>query len=313
MPRTLPKRQSPQPARRPATLALAAALASLLPAALAWSCGLDVSGTQPPRELDSGASPGDDAHLPPPGDANFPDGAPDANADADAGPPCPTGRGPTMVLVQPGPDAGDAGVAGPFCIDSTEVTNAQYDEFLAATDGGSVDAGAPATWPTDCRLGTPSFARAMEPSAGSGNVPVVYLSWCSAYAFCAWSGKRLCGDIPPSRIPDAGEWYTACSSFGTRTYPYGTAYQSSTCNDNTAGPSPAGAFAGCEGGVPGVVDMAGNVFEYIDSCTPTRDTCRAVGGDYAYGSSATCTVSYDTSPIAQQGGAVGFRCCADAK
>jgi len=47
--------------------------------------------------------------------------------------PCTAGtKGPTMVRV--------GTTDNNFCIDSTEVTNAEYDKFLGATDGGSVEA-----------------------------------------------------------------------------------------------------------------------------------------------------------------------------
>jgi formylglycine-generating enzyme required for sulfatase activity len=114
------------------------------------------------------------------------------------------------------------------------------------------------------------------------------------------------------RVPDAGEWYAACSKFGANAYPYGTTYSASSCNDNTAAPTAVGTFKACEGSVSGLFDMTGNVYEFIDSCAAGGETCRSVGGDYAIGSSASCTATLDTPPVTQAGAAVGFRCCASA-
>src|SRR5689334_16911704 len=88
------------------------------------ACGLDVTGeSQPVIEVEDVRG---EAALPPTNDVDVPVDAGDAEANA---PTCPTGLpGPTMV----------PGIEGGFCIDSREVSAAQYAAFVDAS--ASVDA-----------------------------------------------------------------------------------------------------------------------------------------------------------------------------
>ena len=137
------------------------------------------------------------------------DGAtPDATADrvdtVDAGdarvdsstPGCASARGPKMVHVDD--DAG--GVH--FCIDSTEVSSADYLAFVDAVSETDLKA-LGSSMPRVCKE---RFARA--PDAGpldvatalqkanvssTGTRAVTNIGWCQAHAYCAWAGKRMCG------------------------------------------------------------------------------------------------------------------------
>jgi sulfatase modifying factor 1 len=295
--------------QRRARNALLFVCASVAPLALCWSCGLDVTGAfvSPEAAPPDGAQP--EAHLPPVGDADLDAGS--TSDAADAAPSCPVGRGPNMILVER--DGGDGG----FCIDVTEVTNAQYNAFLLATDGGSIDAGVPKTWPIGpCAGGTKTFARVGPATADSGSpsLPVANVTWCDGFAFCEWAGKRLCGNVAPTRDASTGEWYSACSNFGATAYPYGNTYAAGVCNDSTSGTTVVGAKPLCEGGVPGgLFDMSGNVFEFIGSCSTDGVNCYAMGGDYVSGATATCAVPYDSNAATSTGPAFGLRCCADPR
>lgn len=281
--------------RRQATLTVGAILVAS--GIVGFACGLDDAGT---REL---AGPGADTSAPteaapiPRGDGEV-DGGADAEASAPA--PCPAAHG-AMVFV----DAG--GLV--FCIDATEVTNAAYDTFLAATDGGvpaTLDAGTP-----DGCAGNLSFAR-VGPGPDPATFPVARVDWCDAFSYCAWAGKRLCGKTVQGDA-STGEWFTACSNGGTRKFPYGSAYDASACNDNASSKTKAaGTSPGCKGGVPGLFDMNGNVTELIDNCGPLG--CSGMGGYFfapevvAAGCSASLTyTTSETDP------GIGFRCCADTR
>lgn len=202
-----------------------------------------------------------------------------------------------------------------YCIDSTEVSNAQYKAWLLKNPDG-------ANQPMECA------ANSFVPMSGSppaDDKPVVNVDWCDAYGYCKANGKRLCGKIgggPNSWAdfaqPGLSQWLGACSKAGTQTYPYGNTYDIPACNVGDAqpdgGPSvswPVGSAPTCEGGYPGIFDMSGNVWEWEDSCDPNSTKCRRRGGSYTSdATNVTCAVggTLDRLSFASNG---GFRCCAD--
>ncbi|MBX3192215.1 MAG: SUMF1/EgtB/PvdO family nonheme iron enzyme [Labilithrix sp.] len=270
-------------------------------ATIAVACGVDVIGERVVI-IPVDATPDVEPSLPP-----KPDGAPPVDAGDAAKPDCPEGlSGPRLVPV-PGSD---------FCIDTTEVSNAQYNEFLSATNGGRLDAGIPeGGLPPRCNAAR-GFDRAVGalPEGGPPAHPVTYVSWCAAYAYCAWAGKRLCGNVV-ARDAGSGDWYEACSDHGKHVYPYGDVHEPQACNDeNVVGDlEPVGSRPTCEGGVPGLFDMAGNVIEWIDDCDGPGDAslCAIVGGFHSSPAIlSTCRQTADY-PVNGSSGVVGFRCCTD--
>jgi len=205
---------------------------------------------------------------------------------------------------------------GSYCVDSTEVSNAQYLEFLVAKGTDMTGQDPWCAWNTT-----------YTPSTGlwppSDQLPVKHVNWCDAFAFCKWAGKHLCGKIgggPNSFAdyanPTASQWYNACSHGGAWTYPYGTAYQPTACNtlDNGVGATvPVGSKVTCEGGFPGLYDMSGNVWEWEDACngnTDQNDQCRIRGGPYDNGGDyGMCSTS--DGALRNDPRAFGFRCCAE--
>jgi formylglycine-generating enzyme len=192
---------------------------------------------------------------------------------------CPaTGRGPTMVPL------------GAFCIDGTEVTNSQYQAFTFSNPSIT-------NQPIRCDWNN-SFA-ASPFSSGEEALPVSGVDWCDASAFCAWSGKRLCGRIgggptPTADFDDAAvsQWHSACVS-GTAgfVFPYGNAYGAATCNGSETGVGallPVRSMPGCHSpNAPysAVFDLSGNADEWEDNCIQqpgngTNDICRTRGGSY---------------------------------
>jgi len=227
---------------------------------------------------------------------------------------CPSGRGPKMVLV-------DDGKGTRFCIDSTEVTNAQYAAFLNTSPKTS---GQPTACATNASF-SPSDTGSFENIAMT-QYPVANVDWCDARAYCAWAGKRLCGHIGGGAVatsdartdPFASEFMYVCTKASTQLYSYGTSYIPAICNANGGGgqPMPAGVRGGCEGGFPGVFDLVGNVGEWTDDCeaeTGPGDSCPVNSSSFSYVNGDPRTAQrcdhFDPQQRADTFSDLGFRCC----
>ena len=124
-----------------------------------------------------------------------------------------------------------------FWIDRVEVTNARY--------AACVEAGA-----CSPPLG-PSFRQASQ-----ADHPVSIVSWAQATTYCRSVGKRL---------PTEAEWEKAARGADARRFPWGSSFEPGRANaGHTAGTESAGSHPG--GASPdGVLDMAGNVWEWTSS------------------------------------------------
>jgi serine/threonine-protein kinase len=146
-----------------------------------------------------------------------------------------------------------------FSIDRTEVTREQYKAFLVAT--GYRPPYVDEDWARDGWNWT-----GVDYPPGTGDHPVVLVSWYDADEYCRWAGKRL---------PTEAEWQLAAlgPSADGRTFPWGTTYEGSRLNhgkmmepnfDDSDGflyTSPVGAFPSGKSHV-GAEDMFGNAWEF---------------------------------------------------
>lgn len=301
-----------RPRQRPRTLAGAAFRLTLVAlgvglAIVGFACGFDGEGTVGPPEVVPDSSPVPEASLIPKADGS---GLPDAPvSDAPAPRACPVGLpGPTMIAI---PDSGT-------CIDSTEVTNAEYDAFLLETSNGALDAGYPdGGLPAACLAppasgGITTFLRTGSPDGGGPRRPVGRVSWCQAYGYCVSVGKRLCGG-PAAATKKNGEWYSACSNNGASRFPYGDAHVDGLCNDTPGGGVvPVGSLR-CEGGLPGLVDMTGNVQEWVSTCDDLAGKCDTAGGSFNSGPASSDCPEIEPLPRAFAQDINGIRCCADVR
>jgi formylglycine-generating enzyme required for sulfatase activity len=240
-----------------------------------------------------------------------------SDASVDASPCGPARAGPAMIDV------------GGYCIDATEVTQAQYAAFLQDLEHG-YDASARPVCAYKRSHDVPDKGADVPcyyaPDA-TPNVAVVCVDWCDADAYCRWAGKRLCGVIDGGALPYDGDdtidpnrdaWYRACSHAGARTYAYGASVDHAACNtkeDNQNRAIDAGAEPKCIGGFDGLIDMNGNVDEQEDSCDGDggeNDHCRYRGGSWFWSADDSSCLHRYNGDEARRGAHfadVGFRCC----
>jgi len=131
-----------------------------------------------------------------------------------------------------------------FAIDRYEVTNFQYQQFVAAT--GHRKASPPSR-----------YAKSIGKMRGV-NQPVVYVSWDDAMAYCRWKGRRL---------PSEAEWEKAMRGSDGRLWPWGNQDQPNGANwarvqDGHEVSAPVGSFKGDRSPYD-VMDGAGNVMEWV--------------------------------------------------
>ena len=134
-----------------------------------------------------------------------------------------------------------------FQMDRTEVTNAEYADFVRETNRT-----APNHW-----AGT-------RPPFGQENWPVVNVSYDDANAFAHWRSKR---DGVTYRLPTEDEWeYAARNGERADLYPWGTDWKENAAVLKEATPAPVGSHPDGKNRW-GVVDLVGNVWEWTSSKT----------------------------------------------
>jgi formylglycine-generating enzyme required for sulfatase activity len=134
---------------------------------------------------------------------------------------------------------------GAFSIDRTEVTNAEYAQFVQET-------GYPA----------PITFVENKPKSGDEQLPVTTVSLDDAKAFAAWRSKR---DSVTYRLPTEEEWeYAARDSRDGSLLPWGDTWINGKANVSTALLMPVGSSP-ADKTRAGVMDMIGNAYEWTSS------------------------------------------------
>lgn len=222
--------------------------------------------------------------------------------------------GPTMVDV------------GGYCVDTSEVTQSQYQTFLTAK--GTDTTGQPSTCGFNTTY-TPSTTDNCNSSSWtpgtSPNRPVTCVDYCDAFMYCKWAGKRLCGKIGGGAVPyleandvTLSQWYRACTTPSLKKFPYGNTYVGGFCNTPGSGSTvdvkSSPSCTGTAAPYSSIYDMSGNASEWEDSCGNLSGTwfCHARGGAYNDGVSTSVQCDDGTVwPMDAKFQMVGFRCCAD--
>ena len=214
-----------------------------------------------------------------------------------------------------------------YSIDSTDVTRCQYQAWLDTNP--SVETQDPwCVWNTSFE---PTGREGLDcgfPAVAGGDLPVVCVDWCDAFAYCEGVGKRLCGRIGGGAnemedYADAAksQWHNACTSGGQYYYTYGDSYDyGSKCNDadHAAGElTAAGSLVTCQSpdrAYSGVFDLSGNVWEWEDSCEKQlgeTDYCQMRGGSLASPEWYSSCMEESWAIREAREGNLGFRCCSD--
>jgi formylglycine-generating enzyme required for sulfatase activity len=142
-----------------------------------------------------------------------------------------------------------------FYIDRWPVTNAEYKKFVDATGRGVPNYDV--SWCDTHEYNWDPRTRMYPPD--KADHPVVLVTWDDAMAYAAWAGKRLATEA---------EWERAARGLNGRRYPWGNEFIPGCCNCKEAGlgkTSPVGAFSPDGDTLEGIVDMVGNVWEWVNS------------------------------------------------
>lgn len=188
-----------------------------------------------------------------------------------------------------------------FFIDKTEVSNKDYEKFIAATNHP-----APKEWKNG------------KAPAGDELLPVTGVSWDDAAAYAKWAGKRL---------PTEAEWEYAARGTDGRSYPWGEDWLNGIATSKEASsqaPNAVGSFS--KGASPfGVLDMAGNVWEwtadtfylYPGNTVPIdaeiKDAKIIRGGSFKSEKTALRTYYRQMINSDYKDAALGFRCAKSVK
>ncbi len=193
-----------------------------------------------------------------------------------------------------------------FYIDLYEVTNADY--ALCVTGG--------ACSPPEREGANPRHEYYYDP--GYADYAVVYVTWHDAQAYCTWVGGRL---------PTAHEWEKAARGDDGRWWPWGNTKPTYEANFRVPGADaaaeedarlvggdiqPVGSYS--EDRSPyGIMDMSGNVMEWVDAMHPDGGNKRQIrGGSWNTGSFSTRAASLVGVGPNRAFFDVGFRCARDA-
>jgi formylglycine-generating enzyme required for sulfatase activity len=134
--------------------------------------------------------------------------------------------------------------------------------------------------------------------------PATEVSYFDAEAYCKAIGGRL---------PTMEEWIMAARGPDGRAYPWGNEFQASAANTSESGKNgtvPVGSFE--NGKSPyGLYDMAGNVWEWVNSWDEAKHYRFLMGGSY-FENSSKCTTTSKLSSIPDDMHLYsGFRCAKD--
>lgn len=206
-----------------------------------------------------------------------------------------------------------------FYLDITEVSNAQYAEFIKV-----MGLSAPESW------------KGPEPPANAGLIPVTGVDYRDARKYCDWRSQQR-NDGVNYRLPTEEEWEYAARGKDAgkpgapmNLFPWGDQWiegNANTLESRLEKPRNVDAYFNVKSPF-GVLNLAGNVVEWTstdfnhypgsDQETPRAEgyegTYQVVrGGGFAYPKEYSMTTTRVWAKPEDKGPRLGFRCAADAK
>jgi len=174
-----------------------------------------------------------------------------------------------------------------FSMDKTEVTNAEYAEFVNETKRTP-----PGYWPGG------------KVPVGQEIWPVNSVSLDDAKAFAAWRSKR---DNVTYRLPTEEEWEYAARNGGQNTlYPWGNSWANNSAAVKLISPQAVGTFPNGKNRW-GVVDLIGNVWEWTSSPASIYPGGRLIIPDHDKNSYVMRGGSYLSEPSGERAITATFR------
>jgi formylglycine-generating enzyme required for sulfatase activity len=206
--------------------------------------------------------------------------------------------------------------ADAFRIDMMPVTQAEFAEMITALQlpGPTIDE---AAWKAQgfAQDYATQVARYVwhdgRPPIGYADHPVVLVTWDEATRYCKWRGEQR-GE--PRRLPTAVEYEKAARGSGGLSYPWGNTYEPDKLNSAVKGPgdtTPVGTYT-TGASEYGVLDMAGNVFEWTSS-TFAKGEIMVKGSAWEdFAGVGRGAARHGRSPGIRHA-IIGFRCAADVR
>jgi formylglycine-generating enzyme required for sulfatase activity len=150
-----------------------------------------------------------------------------------------------------------------FYIGRYPVTNAQYNQFILATQS------------------TNSKSNDLQKRP---NHPAANISWYNAWSYCQWLNHSIGNKLPDKwifRLPTEAEWEKAARGENGNEWPWGNGWDPSLCNSEENGEEKVtqiGIYSPNGDSPYGAADMAGNVWEWTLSLWGTEEN----NPDYRY-------------------------------